>query len=88
MLLEGERREVNTKIKGVLLGIWTQENRSLAIVINTDSDRSREIALTLPTDSVRAAFAERSDNLKFENGKLSGVLPPLGLSVYSFKIQQ
>jgi hypothetical protein len=85
MLLEGERQEVNTRVKDVLLGIWTKENRSLAIVINTSADRNKEISLALPTESVRAIFANSGDNLKFENRKLTGKLPPLGISVYSFE---
>ena len=85
ILLEGERRKVNTRTKNALSQMWTLEDRGLVIVINTSSDRSQEISLNLPTDSVRAAFANRSDDLKFENGKLSGVLPPLAVGVYSFK---
>jgi hypothetical protein len=85
ILLKGERQEVNTRVKDVLLGIWKKENRSLAIVINTSVDRHQEISLALPTENVQAIFASSGDDLKFENGKLTGELLPLGISVYSFK---
>lgn len=84
VLLEGERRKVNTGVGNLLLGVWTLKDRSLAIVINTDSDRGKQISLALPTDSVQTVFANRSGDLKFENGKLSGLIPPLDVGVYSF----
>ena len=85
ILLEGERRKVNTRVKNVLLGVWTLKDWSLAILINTDSDRSKKISLPLPIDNIQSATAYSYCDLKLEDGKLLGILPPLGIAVYSFK---
>lgn len=34
---------------------------------------------------IQVTFYSDTDNLRFENGKLSGILPPLAVSVYRFQ---
>jgi hypothetical protein len=86
MLLEGNYQEINLGSKNVLSGVWTLQNRGFVILVNTDRDRSQEISLALPTESVRATFPNHVNDLRFEQGKLSGVIQPLGVSIYSFDI--
>ena len=85
MLLEGNYQEINLG-ENILSGVWTLQNKGFAIVVNTDRDRSRAISLALPTEDARATFPNRANQLKFGQGKLSGEVPPLGVSVYSFDI--
>lgn len=88
MLLEGNYQEINLGSKNVLSGVWTLQNRGFVILVNTDRDHSQEISLALPTKSVRATFPNHVDDLRFEQGKLSGAIQPLGVSIYSFDIGQ
>lgn len=85
MLLTGKRQKVRTKTKDVLLNIWSKEDRSLAIIINTSTNRNKKISLDLPTNNTQVTFHSDTNNLTFENGKLSGILPPLTVGVYSFQ---
>ena len=85
MLLEGNYQEVNLG-ENILSGVWTLQNKGFAIIVNTDRDRSLAVSLALPTQSVRATFPNRANRLKFDRGKLSGKVPPLGVSVYSFNM--
>ena len=85
MLLTGKRQKVRTRNKNVLSSIWTKKDRSLAIVINTSADRPQKVSLTLAANNIQTDFPSDSDNFKLENGKLSGMLPPLEVLVYRFK---
>lgn len=86
-LLDGDLKIIDPGRNNLLAGIWTHQNQTLAVIINTSYNRIPEVAIKLP-ENVRVAqpmFPDRASGMSVKNGQLTGVLNPLAVHVYSLR---
>ncbi len=84
-LLNGKRTKITTADYTVFAGLWTYQNQSIAVVINTSSTATKTVNISLPVSSLRGVtpmFANRPAGIVVNNGKLSGSIKAEGVHVY------
>jgi len=84
LLLDGEFQKIDTKMSNIVAGIWRRENQAVAVVVNSNYGKSREVALELPiaVREARSMFPNRPAGMAVKEGKLFGSIDPLDVQVY------
>lgn len=86
VLLNGKRRRINTNVKDLLAGTWTYQGQVYVVAINTSYDSTKTVSIQLPSGIVGKAqplFASSPSTLSVHGDKLSGVIKPLEVHIYS-----
>ncbi len=84
-LIQGKLTKITSDIADVSIGIWTYKSQKIAAVINTSTQRSSQVNISLPGikfQKATAMFANRRNGLKIDRGKLIGVIKPIEVQVY------
>jgi len=84
LLLDGEFQKIDTKMSNIVAGIWRRENQAVAVVVNSNYGKPREVALELPiaVREARSMFQNRPAGMAVKEGKLFGSIDPLDVHVY------
>jgi hypothetical protein len=84
LLLDGEFQKIDTKMSNIVAGIWTRENQGVAVVVNSNYGKPREVALELPiaVRKARSMFQNRPAGMALKASKLLGSIDPLDVQVY------
>ncbi|MBD6616774.1 hypothetical protein FNW02_13280 [Komarekiella sp. 'clone 1'] len=85
ILLNGSLNNIDAGLKNILAGIWINQNQTLAVIINTSYTNTTEIAIKVPANlkQAKSIFANRASGLAIRGNKLSGLIKPLDVHVYS-----
>ncbi|MEG4282808.1 hypothetical protein QUB68_06740 [Microcoleus sp. A006_D1] len=88
LLLEGDFQKIDTKMSNIVAGIWVGEDQAVAVVVNSNYGKSREVSLELPIEvrEARSMFQGRPSGMSLKGGKLFGSLKPLEVHVYRLAI--
>lgn len=84
LLLDGEFQKIDTKMSNIVAGIWTRDNQGVAVVVNSNYGKPREVALELPiaVREARSMFQNRPAGMAVKERKLFGSIDPLDVHVY------
>lgn len=84
LLLDGEFQKIDTKMSNIVAGIWRRENQAVAVVVNSNYGKPREVVLELPiaVREARSMFQNRPAGMAVKEGKLFGSIDPLDVHVY------
>ncbi|MDF5726063.1 MAG: hypothetical protein PUP91_37585 [Rhizonema sp. PD37] len=85
ILLNGNLNQIDAGFKNILAGIWTNQNQVLAMIVNTSYTETTEVAITVPTNisQAKSTFANRPSGFLIRGDKLSGLIKPLDVHIYS-----
>ncbi|MBW4687804.1 MAG: hypothetical protein KME40_22510 [Komarekiella atlantica HA4396-MV6] len=85
ILLDGSLNQIDTGFKNILAGIWINQNQVLAVIINTSYTDTTKVAIKVPANlsQAKSIFVNRASGLVIRGGKLSGLIKPLDVHVYS-----
>lgn len=84
LLLDGNFQKIDTNMSNMVAGIWTREKQGIAVVVNSNYGKPREVVLKLPiaVREVRSMFQNRLAGMALKEGKLFGSIDPLDVHVY------
>ncbi|WP_193194516.1 hypothetical protein [Nostoc sp. MG11] len=85
ILLNGNLNQIDAGFKNILAGTWRNQNQVLAVIINTSYTDTTEVAIKVPANlsQAKSMFANRASGLVIRGDKLSGLIKPLDVHVYS-----
>lgn len=85
ILLNGNLNQIDAGFKNILAGTWRNQNQVLAVIINTSYTETTEVAIKVPANlsQAKSMFANRASGLVMRGDKLSGLIKPLDVHVYS-----
>lgn len=88
ILLEGNLTKINTDLENILAGIWTNQDKAVAIAINLYDNSITDFELELPTDFRQAIpmFEDIPSTAIIKKKKLFSKLGPLEVGIYNLKI--
>lgn len=84
LLLDGNFQKIDPKMSNIVAGIWTNKNQGVAVVVNSNYGKPREVALELPiaVREARSMFQDRPAGMTLKERKLFGSIAPLDVHVY------
>ncbi|PSM48508.1 hypothetical protein C7Y66_14050 [Chroococcidiopsis sp. CCALA 051] len=86
-LLYGDLIKIATGVSDTYAGIWKYQNKAVVVVINTSSNATKEVTVSLPlqrTTGIETMFAGRPSGMIVKGDKLSGSIKPKDVHVYTF----
>ena len=85
MLLRGKLVKQKIDPETVLAGVWTLEDRQVAIILNTSETETTKVSLDLSGSTAQSMFAPQNKQVKLNQGRLTTTLEPLEVRIYELR---
>jgi hypothetical protein len=87
ILTQGKVTVFDSGVKDILAGAWIDQQRAIAVVINTSYDHTAEVAINLPmpVHSMQPMFEGRPSGMVINQNILSGLVKPITVHVYNLE---